>query len=439
LKIFLLQSYLGRSEKPIYPLGLAYLAACLKDHEVQAFDPNVSSDPYGEIAHRLNSFQPDVVGISLRNVDTTQYRDPFLYISTLQPTLELIQRHAPRARRIIGGSGFSIFARPIMERFDRIEYGIYLEGEISFPALLADLDGPEKVPGIYFRKDGEVRLSAPAPMPDFNEISSPKWDIVDLNPYLGQIDTIGVQAKRGCGLKCAYCTYYFLNGDHYRLRDPEKIVAEVVELQDRFKVDHFMFVDSTFNLPVQHAEDVCRELIRQKVKIPWSAWYNEKFFDDRFYKLAREAGCRHFSFSPDAYSEQSLSLLRKNLKVEDIHRVYALARAQQGASFGWNFFVNPPGQTYAAFLRLMLFWLKVKLTLRGKLYGFGLGNIRIEPDTEVYRIALEEGVIPLQTDLLPASSQALQRLFYTNPKTPLINTLFSAYGLLARIKHRVAS
>jgi putative variant cofactor biosynthesis B12-binding/radical SAM domain protein 1 len=439
VKIFLIQSYLGRPEKPIYPLGLAYLGAVLTDHELEAFDPNVSTDPYGELSKRLEEFDPDIVGISLRNLDTTQYRDPFVYLSSLQPTLDIIRSKAGKARIIIGGSGFSIYAQGIMERFPELDCGVLLEAEESFPALLRNPSAPSEIPGILYRKNGEVKLSGPPELPDFDSLPSPRWDVIDPAPYLGQLDTIGIQAKRGCGLKCAYCTYYFLNGSHYRLRNPEKIVTEIEELTGRFNIDHFIFVDSVFNIPRQHAVEVCEELIRQKVKVTWTGWYNERQFDEEIFKLAREAGCRYFSFSPDAYSDASLKLLQKNLRVTDIQRVYEIAQREPGVSFGYNFFVNPPGQTYADFLRLMAFWLRVRLTLRGRLYGFGLGNIRVEPDTEILRIAIEEGVIGEDEDLLAETGEELSRLFYTNPGTPLINTAFKVFGLMAKIKHRIRS
>jgi radical SAM superfamily enzyme YgiQ (UPF0313 family) len=434
MKIFLLQSYLGRLEKPMYPLGLAYLAACLNDHEVRALDMNVVSDPYGELGRQLKSFQPEVVGLSLRNIDTTQQRDPFVYLSTLIPTLQAIRANAPQARCVIGGSGFSIYAQALMEQFPDIDLGVFLEAEVSFPALLKDLDHPEAVPGVYFRSHGRVIFSGQSLIPDFGALPSPRWDIVDLEPYKKEYDLIGVQAKRGCGLRCAYCTYYFLNGSHYRLRDPEKIAAEIIELNRRFKVEQFMFVDSVFNIPADHAEKICREFIRQKVNVPWTAWYNERILTDDFYKLAYEAGCRHFIFSPDAFSDRSLKLLKKNLRVKDILKVYEMARQQNGARFAFNFFANPPGQTYRDFFKLMWFWLKVRFTLREKLYYFGLNNIRIEPDTEIYRMAVEEGVIASDVNMLPLTSQELLPLFYSNPGTPLIRAYFRMFDGLMRMK-----
>jgi anaerobic magnesium-protoporphyrin IX monomethyl ester cyclase len=439
MKIFLLQSYLGRWEKPMFPLGLAYLAACLDGHEVQALDMNVVQDPYAELSANLKHFQPEVVGLSLRNIDTTQQRDPFVYLSTLAPTLAAIRKSVPHTRIIIGGSGFSIYAQVLMERFPDLDLGVFLEAEESFPALLQHLDHPETVPGIYYRSNGQVKLSSQPQIPDFSTLPSPRWDIVNLEPYQREYDLIGVQTTRGCGLKCAYCTYYFLNGPYYRLRDPEKIAAEIIDLNRRFKVQQFMFVDSVFNIPADHAEKICREFIRQKVNVPWTGWYNERILDEDFYKLAYEAGCRHFIFSPDAYNDRSLKLLKKNLRVKDIHKIYDLARRQTGARFAFNFFANPPGQTYMDFFRLLGFWLKVRFTLGEKLYYFGLNNIRIEPDTEIYRMAVEEGVLNPEINMLPLTSAELLPLFYTNPGTPLINAYLKLIDRLVRFKRAIRS
>ena len=79
MKIFLTTSYLGGNEPLVFPLGLAYLKAGLSGHEVRAMDLNASEDPYAELAENLAAFQPDVVGISLRNIDSTNKRIVHFY------------------------------------------------------------------------------------------------------------------------------------------------------------------------------------------------------------------------------------------------------------------------------------------------------------------------------------------------------------------------
>jgi radical SAM superfamily enzyme YgiQ (UPF0313 family) len=172
--------------------------------------------------------------------------------------------------------------------------------------------------------------------------------------------------------------------------------------------------------------------------VPWTAWFNERVLDDDFYKLAYEAGCRHFIFSPDAFSDRSLKLLRKNLRVQDILKVFEMAKRQTGARFAFNFFANPPGQTYGDFFKLMKFWLKVRISLGAeKLYYFSLNNIRIEPETEIFRLAVEEGVIRPDANLLPMNSQELLPLFYSNPGTPLVNVYFKVFDAMVRMKKAI--
>ncbi|MBI4949193.1 MAG: cobalamin B12-binding domain-containing protein, partial [Deltaproteobacteria bacterium] len=129
MKILFIQSYLGRKEPSVMPLGILMVATMLKDHEVAVYDPNISNDPYGGLKKKLAEFRPDVVGISIRNIDNQQGVDFFYYFNTLRPTLAIIKETAPKARVMAGGAGFSIFAKIIMERVSDIDYGVYLEGE----------------------------------------------------------------------------------------------------------------------------------------------------------------------------------------------------------------------------------------------------------------------------------------------------------------------
>ena len=58
---------------------------------------------------------PDIVEISLRNVDTTSYRDRYLYYKTTTETLETIKTNQPKAKIVIGNTGFSMFPNEKMD------------------------------------------------------------------------------------------------------------------------------------------------------------------------------------------------------------------------------------------------------------------------------------------------------------------------------------
>ena len=69
-----------------------------------------------------------------------------------------------------------------------------------------------------------------------------------------------VQTKRGCYHKCIYCTYPLIEGRNYKIRDAEAVADEIDQAYRRLGNVTFEFVDSTFNDPKNHAENICREI-----------------------------------------------------------------------------------------------------------------------------------------------------------------------------------
>lgn len=425
MKVLLIQAYLGRNESDgaIFPLGLCYIATALKKHEVKMFDPNTSQKPYEELTEKIKYFQPQVACISIRNVDTTQKRDIFYYFKTIRPTVQLIKGIDPEIKILLGGAGFSMFAEKIMERIPEADFGIYLEGEESLPELLDNLNNPENIKGIFFRKNGALKFGGVRGMPDFVNLPIPRRDLLDIKKYLHpKNNNIGIQTKRGCALKCAYCNYQFLNGTVYRLRSPAAIVDEIEYLINNFNIRKFTFVDSTFNVPQRHAEGICNEIIKRGLDIQWSAWLDIKHFNEELAHLVQKAGCKNIGFSPDAVTDKALSALQKGITEEDIKKSLNMIKKVKGLKAGYNFFIASPGQDLWGFLKTLVLFFKIPIILLGR-GGCMLGWIRIEPYTKIYEIAIQEGVIDKNTDLLPESEKQLPILFYTNPSLKYLDII----------------
>jgi radical SAM superfamily enzyme YgiQ (UPF0313 family) len=424
MRVLLVQAYLGRKDnRPIFPLGLCYIGTALSPrHTVKIYDPNVGDDPYGGLEEALRGFAPDVVGLSFRNIDNQQRRRPFYYFKTVKPTAEAIKRSRPDCPLIIGGAGFSIYPEKIMGRIPQIDYGVYLEGEQTMVELLDNLDRPEKVKGVYYRKDGSVRFSGRRPLPDFAALPAPRRDFLDIGGYT-RFATIGVQTKRGCPFSCTYCSYKGLNGAVVRKREPREIVDEIEGLVKTYGIKSFMFADSIFNAPLSHATEICNEIIARGLKVSWNMWCSINFINEEFLLLARKAGCVSVSYSPDALSDEALSSLKKGLKEQDVRRAYGLAKKIKGIQVNFGFFVNPPGETLTGLLKTLFFVLRANIGLARNRGGAGFGWIRIEPHTEVHKLALKKGIIDEDTELLPEDEGGLGRLFYTQPGLEWIDGL----------------
>lgn len=403
MKIFFIQADQEGQARLVFPLGIAYVATMVETHghQVVVFDPNVERNVRISLEMRLRAFNPDLVGISLRNIDSQQTQNLVYYLEFLRPQVELIKSIVPHAKLVVGGSGFSIFAEKIMEMFPEFDFGVYLEAEESFPELLAHLDHPELVKGVFYRKEGKVFFTDNRPMPNFADLPVPKRSFFTVEHYVikGRA-SMGVQAKRGCPLNCAYCTYPFLNGKTIRMRDPVKVVDEIHELQDRWHFDKFMFVDAIFNIPMEHAEKICQEMIIRNLHIKWFAYFNEQYITENFVRLAVKAGCETFLFSPDGYSERTLQSLGKSISIAEINRVFRIIRKVRGAKIGVSFFQTAPGQSLWSFLRILLLYVRAKTTLGKRLVGFGLMPLRIEPGTKIFETAISEGICQADDDLI---------------------------------------
>ncbi|MBF0568644.1 MAG: radical SAM protein [Nitrospirae bacterium] len=391
-----------------------------------AIDLNVCHRPFDELRNTLVAFRPEIIGISIRNIDSTNKRHVVFYYNYIKDTLDVIKQ-VSEAVIVAGGSGFSMFAEEIMKDERRIDFGVFLEGEITFPLLIENISDPEKVASVYYRKNGKVLFTGTAASADVGVLKVPPRAEMNIGQYRKISGAIGVETKRGCALNCIYCVYGFLNGKTMRLRPPSVVVDEIEDLALNSGVMDFTFVDSMFNVPKRHAGQICEELIRRNIKgLSWSAWFCEKSMDKEFINLIKRAGCRTTILSPDGFSDTVLEGLGKNITKGDIIRTYELLRAAGGIEVSYNFFKNPPGQDVRTFIELMAFSLKAKSQMGNRVH-FEFNSMRIEPHTALYKTALAEGVVAEGDDLLYPK-------YYTNPRTPYIETMFNALIILKELR-----
>lgn len=409
MKLLLLQPYLGRVEPPLFPLGLACLAAHLPGYELQALDLNITPQPWEALRQALQTFGPEAVLVSLRNVDTTWYSDPFYYFTHFQEQIRQIRDLAPQARIIVGGSGFSIFAREIMIRTPEIDLGVVGEAEEVIVDLLTQ---PLTLPNVLYREEAALGGSARAGISSLEHYLPPRYDLFPLGPYLNNPIGVGVETKRGCPLTCSYCTYPHLNGQRFRLIRPSVIVSLLGELKERHGVTRFTFTDSIFNMPRAHAEKVLQLLIAAKLGLKWEAYFHESHFDADFLNLSLEAGCDKFWFSPDGLTSHALRALGKGQTAVEVRRTWRLVTARKEVSSNFSFFWQYPGMRWRDFGALVGFYLWHRLHGRhGAVVTFN--KIRIEPGTSIQARAVTEGLISADDPLLPWQPAEMLRMFYS--------------------------
>lgn len=414
-KILLVQQYLGDNNEvgPVYPIGLSYIATSIlqTNWKVEVFDMNTSLNPYDSLLNTIFTFKPDVIGFSLRNIDNVDYENFNYFYDGLNVIIPILKEHSKYL--IVGGAGFSIFASQIMEQYKEISFGIVQEGEETIVELLLSLnnDTPlSNIKGLYYRENGNLCFTGERKPINFRESTMPNRKFLDLQKYNKPL-CVGVQTKRGCSLKCSYCTYPFLNKHSERLRSPKDVIDEIEMLVKDYHVDEIIFCDDIFNVPVEHSKQIIMGMIERNIKVKWSAWFDVGSTDEEYINIAIKSGCYRFCFSTEGVIDSSLKLLHKNFNSSQADHLIklCLSKKYQHIDFRFSLFAMPPGQTYYGIFKTI--WIVFKTHVLHMNSKCLVSWIRILPNTELYSTLCDK-----QANLLPKRITEVNKndIFYTD-------------------------
>lgn len=363
--------------EPVFPLGAAYVASALmrEGMTVRLFDAGMSRFPAHALRKEIKTFMPDIIGLSLRNIDNAAYPCTRYYVDEYRELIKALRMDSS-APVLLGGSAFAIFPEELMGLL-RADAGVVGDGEEGMVRLCKGEDGP------LLR----------AELSDLRHVEFPSG-IDSIFPSFRNYRTIGIQTARGCPHQCIYCTYPIIEGRRIRAR-PAKLVADEIAFLCRIHGKHdFFFVDSSFNADEQHMGDVCRAVISKKIPIRFSCYLVPKMNDPSLFKLLSEAGCVAVDFGTDSCCEEMLRSLRKGFTVRD---VMAASDACSGANidFCHSLIFGGPGETKETVEETVrhMDLLKPKAVV-------AMTGIRIYPGTEIERIALREGLISSGEEML---------------------------------------
>jgi radical SAM superfamily enzyme YgiQ (UPF0313 family) len=399
MKVLLVNANRCRDLVPPPPVGPACVASAAADagHEVRLLDLMLSTDPEGDLGRALRETSPDVVGLSVRNLDNLIRQRARAQLSSVAPLLAAV-RAASRAPVVLGGPAVSVAGASALRRLDA-DFAVVGEGEGPFVALLEALQGRrslDDVPGLVRRRDGDVVVSPRAHAERFSGSGMERW--VDWRAYERLGATWPIQAKRGCPMPCSYCLYGAIEGARHRLRPPAEVVDEMERVSRAHRPRAFEFVDSTFNLPVDHSLALCEEIARRGSRAALTAQGVNPLGASRDLLAAmKRAGFNSFMVSAEAGSDAMLARLGKGFAMEHVERTREAARGSGMVSL-WFFMLGGPGETEAT-AEETLSWVERSIDWPGSM-AILFAGVRVLPGTDVARLARAEGQVAADDDLV---------------------------------------
>jgi hypothetical protein len=121
-------------------LGLACVAAATEraGHCVRLLALGSDANFEREVRQAVGQFAPDVIGVSVRNIDDQNMQSPRFLLASLKQVVAVC-RAASSSPIVLGGAGYSIFPEGALGYLGG-DIGIRGEGETAFPALLSWLE-----------------------------------------------------------------------------------------------------------------------------------------------------------------------------------------------------------------------------------------------------------------------------------------------------------
>ena len=390
-KVFLINTNTEKAPYPVPPLGLCLLASSLEEnYTVKIYDGVFDEGKH--LISELLTFDPDYIGFSIRNIDDIVADRHVFYVNKIISDFIEPVKKVTSVPIVLGGSGFSIFPEELMG-CTGADFGIIGEAEESFLYLLKCLDQGEDISSVPNIIVANSKSSGNSFQYIYRDVAKLKFSgidrHVDFRPYV-QRGAYSIQTKRGCSHGCIYCTYPVLEGNRFRMRSPVEIASEIEEAHKRLGEIMFEFVDSTFNDPKGHAEAICREIIKKKIKIRLRTMgINPRHSSEELFNLMREAGFTQIDATPDSASSKVLKKLDKGFNLEEIEKMALLIRKFDLPTM-WFFLFSGPGEDEQTFRETIDF---IDEFVNPDDLVYMTAGLRIYPKTPLYSIAVEEGKI----------------------------------------------
>jgi radical SAM superfamily enzyme YgiQ (UPF0313 family) len=394
MRVLLISANTEPINMPIIPVGLGAVAAATRDagHEVHLVDLMNVSDTRSVVKDAIKTFHPDVIGISVRNIDDQNIRQPLFLLDQVKTVISEC-RGLTDVPIVLGGAGYSVFPEASLTYLGA-DMGIQGEGEVAFPLLLnrmkqgTDLSG---VPGLYMpgvglqgKRQFQKNLDL-LPLADADLWTPPSADENDL--YMP------VQTRRGCPMNCSYCSTSCIEGSIIRKRSPKVVVDALARLVKKgFR--RFFFTDNIFNIPPSYTTELCRAITDRDLGIVGRCIIYPGKLDEALVKEMARAGCTEVALGFESGSERILKSMNKKFTPEDVRRTCDML-ADHGIFQMGFLLLGGPGETKASVEESVAFADSLPVNVMKITPG-----IRIYPFTSLAKQALNEGVITPDDDLL---------------------------------------
>jgi anaerobic magnesium-protoporphyrin IX monomethyl ester cyclase len=312
MKIVLIQPPSGTPSLKVPPLGLAYITAVLKSHDVAAkiIDLTVESI---DLSEYLTREKPEIIGIS--SIVTNAHKA--LEIAKQSKTI------LPQSFVVMGGPYPSMMGPRLLTRHEEVDATLVGEAELTSLELVKRLRGGESldsVEGLIFREDNKI-INNPlsAPVSPLDQIPYPAREELKMQLYGENAGSIFT--SRGCPQQCIFCSRPVF-GRKWRGHSPNYVLEEIEHLRKNYGISNLNVLDDNFTFDLVRAERILDGIIAKKWGLNiyfWNGMRADHMTKNLLQKL-KKAGCTAINFGVESVEPDTLSFIKKGVSLAQIEK-----------------------------------------------------------------------------------------------------------------------
>lgn len=315
-----------------------------------------------------------------------------------------IKNKFPKVKILLGGPYPSAVPEDVPTL--NVDYGIDGESEVVLDKLLAGAP-LNTIKGLIYNDGQEWHFNGKAEPPvDLDFIPFPAREVFHCNEYLDKqgvariregteivlkkLRSVSLIMSRGCPYSCSFCSIHLMNGRIWRYRSPENVIAELIELKEKYHVESVAFLDDHVIGHKDRFLKIMNLMIKKKIDLQWQLPNGVRvdYLDREIMQKMKEAGCTSLVLGIQHGSQSMINVMNTKLDLKKVEQVVKDAN-EIGLPLAAFLIVGYPGETRKYFIESLAFC--KKLGRKYNLKDWRINIARAYPKTILDKLCREKG------------------------------------------------
>lgn len=354
------------------PLGLAYIAAILKENHYSVFvidaaaegwekiqefdeDRNYNGLNFTKIGKKIKKLKPKIIGIT---IPFTVQKDSAFKVASVVKAIN------KNIIVIVGGPHVTVRPEECLKN-PNIDFAVIGEGEETIVELVNKLNAGvsreefKKIKGIAYKAGSKIIINENRPLiENLDSLPFPARDLLPMKNYFKAAKSkrasrdldkpwASVFTSRGCPFGCVFCSIHLSMGRKWRARSPKNIIEELKLLTQKYGIKQIDFEDDNISCNPKRMEEICDLIIDNNIKIEWFTpnGVRADTLDESLLKKMKASGCRELWFAPESGSQRVVDeVIGKKIDLKYIEKMVCACK-KIGISSNCFFVIGLPGET----------------------------------------------------------------------------------------------